>query len=80
MEPETTSSLPSILVWSGAGVSVLGLIGLIWCILKVARARRAGLGDEEMRKVLQSVLPLNLGALFLAVIGLMLVIVGVFLA
>jgi hypothetical protein len=32
-----------------------------------------------MRAVLQSALPLNLGALFLSVIGLMMVILGIFL-
>ena len=45
----------------------------------MVRAKRAQLPDEEMRAVLQSALPLNLGALFLAVIGLMMVIVGIFL-
>ncbi|MEX0338551.1 MAG: hypothetical protein AB3N11_05870 [Arenibacterium sp.] len=68
-----------IIVWVGATLSVLGLIGLIWSIIKVARARRANLPDEELRAAVAAVLPLNLGALFLSVIGLMLVIVGVFL-
>lgn len=68
------------LIWAGASISVLGLIGLVWCILTVWRARRAKLGDSEMRAVMQRVLPRNLGALFLSVIGLMLVIVGIFLA
>ncbi len=79
MENET-SSVIDFVIWSGAAVSLLGLIGLIWCILKVSRAKRAKLDDEAMRGVLQSVLPLNLGALFLSVIGLMMVIVGIFLA
>ena len=67
------------LVWSGAAVSVLGLMGLIWCIIKVRAAKKAGLGDEAMRATLQSVIPLNLGALFLSVIGLMMVMLGIFL-
>ena len=67
------------LIWSGAAVSVLGLAGLIWCILIVVRARRAKLEDEEMRARLAVVLPLNLGALFLSVIGLMMVVVGILL-
>lgn len=68
-----------LLVWLGAALSVLGLFGLIWCIVRVAKARRQNLGDEELRAVVQSVLPFNLGALFLSVIGLIVVMVGVFL-
>ncbi len=68
-----------ILIWSGAAVSVLGLLGLVWCIVRVTRAKRAKLAEEEMRIVLQKVLPLNLGALFLSVIGLMMVVVGILL-
>ncbi|MDF1854894.1 hypothetical protein [Pseudooceanicola sp.] len=68
-----------ILIWAGALVSLLGLLGLFWSILKVQRARRAKLSDEELRAAVQKALPLNLGALFLSVIGLMMVIVGIFL-
>ena len=67
------------LIWTGAAVSVLGLIGLILSIIRVNRARKAGLSDEELRLAVQKVLPLNLGSLFLSVIGLMMVIVGIFL-
>jgi len=79
MENETTS-ITNIIIWSGAAISLLGLVGLIWCIFSVSRAKRAKLNDDEMRMVLQKALPLNLGALFLSVIGLMMVIVGIFLA
>lgn len=68
-----------IVIWSGAALSLLGLLGLIWCIIRVMRAKKAQLSDDDMRSTLQSVLPLNLGALFLAVLGLMMVIVGIFL-
>ena len=67
------------LIWSGAAISCLGLIGLILSIVKVNRARKAGLNDEALRAAVQKVLPLNLGSLFLSVIGLMMVIVGIFL-
>lgn len=68
-----------IIVWIGAGLSVLGMIGLVWSIIRVAGAKRRATSDEELRAAVQKVLPLNLGALFLSVIGLMLVIVGIFL-
>ena len=67
------------LIWSGAFVSVVGLAGLIWCIFKVAAAKRANLSDDDLRDAIQKVVPINLGALFLSVIGLMMVILGVFL-
>lgn len=79
METETSSAI-DVVIWGGAAVSLLGLVGLIWCILKVSRAKRAKLDDEAMRAVLRSALPLNLGALFLSTIGLMMVVVGVFLS
>ncbi|OJI93337.1 hypothetical protein LY10_02394 [Planktotalea frisia] len=67
------------LIWSGAAVSLLGLLGLVMSIIRVQRARKAGLSDDELRLAVQKVLPLNLGSLFLSVIGLMMVIVGIFL-
>jgi hypothetical protein len=68
------------LVWGGALVSLIGLCGLVLSIVKVAKARNARLSDEDLRAAVQKVMPLNLGSLFLSVIGLMLVILGLFLA
>ena len=68
-----------IMVWGGAAISLAGLAGLLWCIVKVWRARRAGLSDVDLRAAVQAVLPLNLGALFLSVLGLMMVVAGILL-
>ena len=65
------------LVWVGAAVSLLGLVGLVVSIMRVSKARKSGLSDEELRAAVQKVLPLNLGSLGLSVIGLMIVIVGI---
>ncbi|MEY1555889.1 hypothetical protein AB3Y40_09670 [Yoonia sp. R2331] len=67
------------LVWIGAMVSVLGLVGIVLSVVLVIRARRAELDDDALRAKLNRVLPLNLGALFLSVIGLMMVVLGVLL-
>ncbi|GAA6149418.1 hypothetical protein [Pseudooceanicola nitratireducens] len=67
-----------ILIWVGAAISVLGLLGLGYCILRVLRAKRAGLDEDTLRAEVAKVVPLNMGALFLSVIGLMLVILGIF--
>ncbi len=66
-----------VIIWAGTGLSLTGMAGLVWCIRRVMVARKANLTDEELRAVVQGVLPWNLGALFLSVIGLMLVILGI---
>ncbi len=67
------------MIWGGAVLSLAGLAGLVWCILRVNRARRAGLSEDDLRDAVQAVLPMNLAALLLSVFGLMLVVVGVIL-
>lgn len=66
-----------ILIWIGALATLLGLAGVIWSIVLVVRARRAGLADEALRARLQLALPVNVGALLLSLLGLMLVVLGV---
>lgn len=65
------------LIWIGTAVSLAGLAGILWCILLVWKARRAGLADAAMRARMQRVVTLNLAALFVSVIGLMMVVVGI---
>ncbi|MCP3972137.1 MAG: hypothetical protein GY717_17795 [Rhodobacteraceae bacterium] len=65
------------LIWGGAVVSVLGLVGLVCCIATVMHARRALPCEDEMRALLRTVLPLNMGALLLSVVGLMMVVMGI---
>lgn len=45
------------ITWGGAALSMTGLAGLIWCILRVMKARKAGLSDDELRATVQGVLP-----------------------
>jgi hypothetical protein len=68
------------LIWVGAGLTLAGVAGIVWSIVLVARARKAGLGEEALRARLQAVLPLNVGALLGSMLGLALVIVGVILS
>jgi len=69
-----------MLIMIGATLSVIGLIGIIYSIVAVAKAKRAKLEDAALRERLAKVLPINLGALLVSVIGLMCVIVGIVLA
>ena len=68
-----------ILIWIGSILSILGLIGLLWCIKTVIKAKKLANSDQELRASLQKVVPLNMAALFLSAIGLMLVILGIML-
>lgn len=68
------------LIWGGAALSLLGVVGLFWCILFVLRLRRAGLDDATLRARMQKAVMLNFGALAVSTLGLMLVVVGIFLS
>ncbi|WP_294608969.1 hypothetical protein [uncultured Roseovarius sp.] len=68
-----------ILIWLGAAVSLAGMVGLIWCIVTVWKARKAKLSEDALRQAVQKVVPVNAAALFLSVIGLMMVVIGILL-
>lgn len=74
---EMWGTMFEFITWGGAALSLAGLVGLVWCILRVMKARKSGLSDDELRAAVQNVLPWNLASLFLSVIGLMLVILGI---
>ena len=66
-------------VWAGALVSLFGIGGLVYCVMRALNARRSGLADEAMRAELQRVVVVNMGALAVSALGLMLVVLGIFL-
>ncbi|PTV94481.1 hypothetical protein C8J27_10710 [Rhodobacter aestuarii] len=66
-----------ILIWIGAAVSLVGLVGILYCASLVAKAKGAGLDDAGLRDRLRQIVALNLGALFVSAIGLMLVVIGI---
>ncbi|MDP3340068.1 hypothetical protein [Frigidibacter sp.] len=68
------------LIWIGAAVSAAGLVGIVWCIVAVSRARRAGLEDKALRLRLKKAVTMNLAALMVSMLGLMLVVLGIVLA
>ena len=68
-----------ILIWGGAAVSLIGLIGLLLSMYKVASAKKNIASDEELRVSIQAAMPLNLASLFVSVLGLMSVTIGVLL-
>ena len=68
-----------VIVWIGAALSLLGLCGIVYSMVAVAKAKRANLPDEELRARISKILPVYLVALFVSMIGLMAVIIGVML-
>ena len=66
-----------LMIWAGAAVTLIGVAGLIACVVYVMRLRRAGLDDAAMRAGLRKGVIWNTLALFVSVIGLMLVILGI---
>ncbi len=68
------------MVWTGALVTILGVIALTGCMYSAMRARNSDLPDDQMRKVLQRLVAWNMGALALSAVGLMMVVVGLMLS
>lgn len=68
-----------ILIWIGAVVTLVGLAVILWSILEIVNAKRAGLDDETLRARLQRAVTVNLGAFFLSALGLIMVVAGIML-
>lgn len=68
-----------ILILIGSILSILGLVGLFWCIKTVLTAKKNATSDEQLRDSIQKIVPLNMAALFLSAIGLMIVVLGIIL-
>lgn len=68
------------LIWTGTLLSLLGLAGLLYCIVTALRAKRSGLDDAALRDRLRRLVAWNLGALLLSTLGLGVVMMGLLLA
>ncbi len=68
-----------MLIWIGALISLVGVAGLVGCVMAAARARREKLEEEAMKSRLQVLVAWNMGALAVSAIGLMMVMIGILL-
>lgn len=68
-----------ILIPIGSVLTLLGVLGLGYCIWLAVSARRKSTSEDELKKRLQSVVALNMAALGLSALGLMMVVIGVLL-
>jgi hypothetical protein len=69
-----------LLIWAGAILTAIGLVGIVWCILMVTKARKSGLDDTELRARLQRAVIWNMGAFLMSAMGLMMVVLGILLS
>lgn len=67
------------LIWIGAGFTLLGLAGLVYCILRALKVRKSGLENSVMRAELQRVVVINMAALGVSALGLAAVVAGILL-
>ena len=65
------------LIIPGVIVTFIGLGLLFYTILRIMRAKKQGLSDDEMKVNLQSAVAWNLGAMGCSAIGLMMVVIGI---
>lgn len=68
------------IIWGGAALTLAGLAGILWCMVTVWRAKRAGLNDDALRERMRIVVAVNMGSLAASMLGLMAVVLGVILA
>lgn len=65
------------LIILGAAITIIGLIGISYCGFKAFKARQLKLEGQDLVVYLQALIPVNLTALLLSVIGLVMVTIGV---
>lgn len=70
-------AVAEMLIWGGAAVTLLGVVGLAAVVVFVLRVKKCALPEEDMRRALQKGVAWNMAALFVSVLGLMAVIVGI---
>ena len=64
---------------SGIAVCLAGFAGVILSLIRAMRLRKASLPDPELRSELLRLVPINVGSLLLAVLGLCMMVFGLML-
>ena len=68
-----------VLIWIGAAMAVIGLVGLGWCIQRAIAMKRNPLPDEEAQGVFRALALINMASVAFAGLGLGLLVVGLIL-
>ncbi len=67
------------MIWIGAGMAVVGLAGLAWCIRRAMEMKKSPLPPEEAQGVFHRLIAVNMASVAFAFLGLGLLIVGLIL-
>ncbi|MGB1266290.1 MAG: hypothetical protein ACPG6L_11255 [Nereida ignava] len=76
---EQSSTVFEMVIFAGAVLTALGIIGIVMFIVKVRAAQKEQREDEVLKARLGALMPLNLGSFLVSAIGLMMVVMGVIL-
>ena len=68
------------LIWAGTALTLAGVSGLGYCVLRILGTRRAGLEVSAMRAELQRVVAINMAALGVSALGLAVMVAGLLLS
>ncbi|MBC6443293.1 MAG: hypothetical protein GDA53_09330 [Rhodobacteraceae bacterium] len=64
------------LVACGVIVTLIGVAGLAWCILRAMGLRKSGLQGKPLADGLQKLIPINMASVLVSMVGLALVLIG----
>ena len=65
----------SWIAFIGLALVALGMAGIGWCGFLALKARHGSLPPEETQQALKRIIPMNMGAVFVAFIGLAVILV-----
>jgi len=70
----------TLVLYTGVAITLLGIAGIIWLIIRARRLRRTDADDATVQAELRLLVLLNMAAVGLAFLGLAVTIVGLILA
>ena len=74
------ASAMQAMIWLGAILAVLGLIGVLWCVKKAAWLRKAELEEAQIRTEVQRLIFAHMASIGGAFLGLGLLVTGILLS
>ncbi len=64
------------IIWIGAGMAVLGLCGVIWCLVKAAQLKAVARQGGDPTPMMRRLIAWNMGSVGIAFLGLGVMVVG----
>lgn len=70
----------NIMIWIGAAMSVLGLLGVLWCIRKATWLKGAQIDEAQIRAEVNKLIFGHMASIGVAFMGIALLLVGMLMA